>query len=730
MGNSETISPLPKDRVKQTNLKSSKEEKMEVGKKKRKLTSSAKLMLEEDAFGEEDLEVIEILEEPENNTDKNNENSVEPQTPTKRKRGRPKKGENPKKPVELTPRRSGRRQELEKKREEEEKIERELELIAQERRRKLREAELEREKEEERERKLALEAHNAKLIEEGLEPIPIPSESPSSSPKKLAVSPKKPQTPKKRKHVDLLGSPSPRKSPAERRSRVGRPSKQENITKQVVSIFQMDDIEIFPERKTPVAEKKKSETKTASVNSPISLNFENKGQSSFVKTPTISGIRRHIPEQSELDMSEAKKFTPFPVPEIDEEGNLTDPNFVKTHLSDVAVSFDPNARLTDERAFFLEGSEGYFEQHSLRFRASTNSLAANAPPLTYEEFIPMITLGQLLHKDEKDAVKKYQKDLFHQWCFELSQGYNLNFFGVGSKSNMIMEFIEEYFLDWYSDTVQDDTNLPGVMIINGYNPSTKLKSVIHDIVSVVVSDEDKAKANFRMPKHVSEVFPFLMSYLKKNISHSKKNNIIKPRLVLVIHNIDGDSFRDERSQNFLSQLASLPNVWLLVSTDNINLGLLWDLYRFKNFNFLWHDLTTYEAFGVEMSFKDVLSMGKSKKFVGIKGVKYVLASLTTNAKKLYKILLQMQLGKLEEMTASKAARTGLRASPKLGIELKAVYEKCVQEYIASNDINFKTMLGEFVEHKMCTRAKNLAGGDIVFVPFTYDEMEKIIEEEF
>ncbi|KAM9888735.1 hypothetical protein OXX79_012668 [Metschnikowia pulcherrima] len=293
-----------------------------------------------------------------------------------------------------------------------------------------------------------------------------------------------------------------------------------------------------------------------------------------------------------------------------------------------------------------------------------------------------------------------------------------------------MKFIEGFFVDWYSETIMDDEQIPGVMVINGYNPSTKLKRVIHDIVSVVVSEEEKTDKTFRMPKHVSEALPFLMSFLKKKVCQSKKNDIVKPRLILVVHNIDGEAFRDERSQNFLSQLASLPNVWLIVSTDNINVGLLWDLYRFKNFNFIWHELTTYEPYGVEMSFKDVLSMGKSKKFVGSKGAKYVLASLTTNARDLYKTLLKLQMQKLEEMVTSKATRVGLRANAKLSLKLKSFYDKCVQEYIVSNEINFNTLLREFVEHKMCSLARNLAGQDIVFVPFTYDEMEKLMQEEF
>lgn len=621
-----------------------------------------------------------------------------PQTPTKRRRGRPKKGEEVNKITDMLPkRRSDRRLEQEKR-------ERELEL------------ERQKQEELERQRMAELEAAEAAILAETGEMedlLDAGFESATESPKKqakIAV----PRTPTKKKARSKPATPL-----SERRTKKGRPSKQENVTKQVSSIFQMDK-EIFTENTEEVKPKR--------TESPIALNFDNQGASSFSRVPTISGVKSTA-RPAHTDKADFEKFIPLPIPNVDENGEISDAHYISEHLSDVSIQFDASSRLTDERAFFLEGSEGYFEQHSLRFRPSASSLASNAPPLEYEEFIPMTKLGEFVHHGEKQAIRELQRQLYHQFCFEISQGYSLNFYGVGSKTNFLMDFVEEYLLDWYEDTIQDDEEVPSIMVINGYNPGTKLKTVIHDIVSLVVTEEDRREHNLRMPKHVSEALPFLISFLKKESVPSSKNGIIKPKLILVIHSIDGEAFRDERSQNYLSQLASLETVWLVTSTDNVNASLLWDLYRYKNFNFLWHDATSYAPYSVEMSFKDVLSIGRSKKFVGSKGAKYVLTSLTLNAKNLYKNILEMQLAKLAEHSKT-GGRTGLRANVKLALEARAVYEKCVDQYIVSNELNFNTMLGEYVEHKMCVHTKNAAGTEIIYVPFTYDEMEKLLAEEF
>ncbi|QEL61606.1 hypothetical protein CJJ09_003754 [Candidozyma auris] len=519
-------------------------------------------------------------------------------------------------------------------------------------------------------------------------------------PKRKVSTPRKPRAPARSE------SPTPSKAAKlERRTKKGRP--------------------IFQDRSnsakgTPVEEPKAKPS--------ISLNFDNTGDSSFSYIPQISGLSKK--PQPNAEVTPIQQFEPLPVPELNRDGTIKDKSYIEKYFPNADIDLNFPGRLVDERAYFLEGSEGYFEQHNLRFRPSSSALSSRAPELEYDEFLPMVKLGSLIHKNELEALRSLHKNLYHQYCFELSQGYNLNFYGIGSKSEFVLDFVNNYLLDWYEQVLQEDDEYPVVMVANGYNPATKLKPVIYDIASAIITPEVRKQKNIKMPKHMSEAFPFLVTYMKKQVVRHQENGLVKPRLILVVHNIDGEAFRDERSQNILSQLASLPDVWLITSVDNVNASLLWDLYRFKNFNFLWHEATTYTPYSVELSFKDVLGLGRSKKFVGSKGAKYVLTSLSSNAQNLYRVLSEMQLKVLEDAAASKSGRTGLRGSIKLGVEFKKLYEQCLMEYVTSNEMNFRSILGEYVEHKMCSLTKNASGKEIVFIPYAYDEIALILRDHF
>lgn len=533
------------------------------------------------------------------------------------------------------------------------------------------------------------------------------------------------QSPEKKQEVKAV-TPSPRKVGRPRtreikeKRRVGRPSKADEVIGKVKSIFQMDDDRFFQESKSPKkAEARKSPEKESQVN------FDNTGESTYFSIPIVSGIKDKEPVKQEETLE--AKFTPLPIPQLDANGNIADEEYIQKYFPTTDLLSKSSGKLTDERAFFLEGSEGYFEQHNTRVKSSVNSLSQLAPKLEYEEFIPFVKLGEEILGPERTKLNELHKSLYHQWCFELSQGFNLNFFGVGSKIDIIEDFIENYFPDWF-ETVFDE-QYPQMLVVNGYNPSTKLKKIVIDIAAALIPNILKRGHSLKFPKHISEAVPFLIDYLTKH-RNLPENHIMRPKIVLAIHNIDGESLRDEKTQNLLSQLCSLPEVWLVSSVDNFNVSLLWDLSRLKNYNFIWHDLTTYKPYSVELSFKDVLSMGKSKKFVGNKGAKYVLSSLTNNARNLYKILLQKQVETMKEAAVTKAGRAGLKGNIKLAVPFKEVHNACLEQFVTSNEISFRTILGEFIEHKMGTLTKDEAGTEMLFVPFTFDEVEQILKEEF
>lgn len=519
------------------------------------------------------------------------------------------------------------------------------------------------------------------------------------------------ESPTKRK----VGRPRTREIKAKRR--VGRPSKADEVIGKVKSIFQMDDDSFFQDNKSPKKLLEKSPEKE------VLVNFDNTGESTYFAVPIVSGIEETETVQNAESVED--KFTPLPIPQLTADGNIADPEYLKRYFPHTDLEAKTKGKLSDEKAFFLDGSEGYFEQHNTRVKSSVNSLSQLAPKLEYDEFIPFVKLGEQILGLERTKLNQLHKSLYHQWCFELSQGFNINFFGVGSKIDIMMDFIENYFPDWFEDIF--DEEFPAILVVNGYNPSTKLKQIVIDIAGALIPEILKRGSQVKFPKHISEAVPFLIDYITKHRQPPEKH-ITRPKIVIVIHNIDGESLRVEKLQNLLSQVCALPEVWLISSVDNFNVSLLWDLSRLKNYNFIWHDLTTYKPYNVELSFKDVLSMGKSKKFVGNKGARYVLSSLTNNARNLYKILLQMQAETMKVAAVTKAGRAGLKGNIKLAVSFKDLHNACLEKFVTSNEISFRTILGEFIEHKMCTLTKDEAGTEMLFVPFTFDEVEQLLKE--
>lgn len=501
-------------------------------------------------------------------------------------------------------------------------------------------------------------------------------------------------------------SPTRRSVNGEKKPKIGRRTKAELVSGTVRSIFdeKLPDLSV----KSFVVPKTMSD---------FEKNVYKKTNES-IRIPTISGVVK----VKNLDAEPLKETKAFPLPKVDKNGNIDDEAFLQKYFQGKKLDMEQTGTIADSRAVFMEGADGYFEQHSIRGKVNHNSLAQNALSIEYDQFNKYTAISQSILHEPKEKLHNLHRFLYNQWCFELSQGYNLNFFGIGSKIKIMREFVENYFMDWYYQVYREEVN---VIVINGFNPNLKFKNVFSDIVECFFTKDKRREEKINIPSLANEAGPFL-----KQLLDDWRDKVKFKKLLLLIHNIDGDAMRDDKVQNILAQLATIPEIWIASSVDHLNAPLIWDLYRMKSFNFLWHDLTTYDNYEAELKFKDVLAMGRSKKFVGDKGAKFVLSSLTLNARKLYKVLLDLQLESLKEKMKGKSNRSNIKGNLKFGIDFKTLYNACLEDFITSNEINFRTVLREFVEHKMCSLANDETGAEKVFIPFNVDEMEKLSAEEF
>lgn len=419
--------------------------------------------------------------------------------------------------------------------------------------------------------------------------------------------------------------------------------------------------------------------------------------------PIVSGIQINVPQIA------STKFLPLPVPKII-DGKI--PNeYIKEHLPDIEWDTLPNNEAADDRVYFVDGTAGFFEQTSNRDRHSVMLLSSLGIELSRQEFLSNIEFLQQFKQNEKRQLRQLYATLHQQWSFELSQGFNLCFYGLGSKTEILNDYVRCYLANWIQGIYQ--TDYPKLVVINGYNPAFKVKDIFNIIVQTLLPGE----AVFS--KNIADAIPYVIKQVDKTATTSV------PKLVLVVHGIDAEPMRDERVQTQLSQLASIPQIMFLCSVENVNYPLLWDLYKVENLNLIFHDLTTYEPYYVETQYKDPINLGKTKRTQSSRGAKFVLSALTANSKKMYKILLELQLQRIHD-TNPRTNHEMSRGSLRTSVSFKAYHQECVQQFITANDISFRTMLNEFVEHNMCNLTKDDAGLERVYVGYTVEEMKRLI----
>ncbi|ANB11412.1 origin recognition complex subunit 2 [Sugiyamaella lignohabitans] len=366
---------------------------------------------------------------------------------------------------------------------------------------------------------------------------------------------------------------------------------------------------------------------------------------------------------------------------------------------------DEEAGRGPQTALFIEGPEGYFDQHKLREKISTTPFS-RAPRIEYQEFVDSVRESTAIHEDARAYLSTLYRAMFPQWRFELMQNFSILFYGVGSKRNLIMDFV----------CTSIDPEIP-VLVANGYNPATTLKEILNTAVTVLVKDE-AIRSSF--PRQPTELVEALLTHLAK--PETDQSN----QLLIVVHNLDGEALRADRWQAILARLVSAKQISLVASVDHIHAPILFDAARLSQYNFLWHDLTTFELYLTETSFEDPLALGSDRSAVSSKGAKFVLSSLTNNARRLYQELICYQIAVMSEVLAPDDVNTSGTAQH--GIEFKELYKQCAEQLIVSNELNFRTMLSEFFDHKMAARTKDQTGQEIIYVPFTKDAIEGILEE--
>jgi len=227
-----------------------------------------------------------------------------------------------------------------------------------------------------------------------------------------------------------------------------------------------------------------------------------------------------------------------------------------------------------------------------------------------------------------------------------------------------------------------------------------------------------------MPADPAEHCQALQAIFQNESVSREMRALVPEELFIIVHSIDGLALRNTTAQLVLARLASIPQIRMLASIDHVNAPLLWNHIMVGQFNWIWHDTTTFDPYICEGEANFALkSFGKTEVQSGHKSVRYVLSSVPLNSKRIFKLLATTQLQKIKEMKELGKVTARMKAIP-LG-EFSVV---CEQNLLAGGRDALKGHLREFLDHKIIKKTGS-AGEEMIFIDMSEKELLALIEGE-
>ncbi|KAL4792339.1 origin recognition complex subunit 2-domain-containing protein [Aspergillus venezuelensis] len=365
----------------------------------------------------------------------------------------------------------------------------------------------------------------------------------------------------------------------------------------------------------------------------------------------------------------------------------------------------------------LPAHERYFFQNRAGPPRTSNNNLNKVNLLTHEEYFEKHAQYQDPCKRESAFLNDLHRRSFPQWDFEFSQGFNICLYGYGSKRRLTHSFA-----DWLYR--KHSSSPPSVVIVNGHSPNISIRSIFAMIVTAILGADIPSK----MGAQPVEVLELLQSTLRLRPDQ-------KP-ITVIINSIDAPSLRRATNQGLLARLAATPKIQLLATADTPNFLLMWDISLRDQLNFAFHDCTTFTPFDAEFDVVEEVHnlLGRKGRRVGGKeGVEFVLKSLPENAQNLYRLLITELLSMVDEYNNGEDDIDGAdglvdNSKDDTGIEFRTLYQKASEEFIASSEMMFRTLLKEFHDHQMITSRMDGSGMEILSVPLSRNEMEGVLED--
>ncbi|KDQ60140.1 hypothetical protein JAAARDRAFT_67768 [Jaapia argillacea MUCL 33604] len=410
--------------------------------------------------------------------------------------------------------------------------------------------------------------------------------------------------------------------------------------------------------------------------------------------------------------------------------------------------------------------DAYFIQSSKPSKTSNNVFSSLLPPLSADEYATAIASSSSdPHLSER--IKKLEEShssLFPRYLIELLEGFGLLFYGYGSKRSVLNKFATTFC-----------AKKGHVVVVNAFQPSFALRDLLSSVENVpgVTSLPLPSSSVETQARRIYDFF----------LAPSDPSAATPAPLFLIIHNIDSPALRTSKARSCLSLLASHPRTHIAASIDHINAPLMWsssDLFAYppssasprsvpylgasgdskRSSTWLWHDLTTLAPYTFETAFSNrssisgattlnstssrqtndisSLAMGTAAGAITESAAQHILASVTEKAKKLFALLARMQLAAIEELSAplpetnSKAPQAAAAYQQndmsQFATSYSTLFTTSRDNFIATNDTAFKSLLGEFRDHGLVLFA-GLGGGagEVLWIPMRKERLVRIVD---
>ncbi|XP_065526109.1 hyccin 2 isoform X2 [Lathamus discolor] len=333
--------------------------------------------------------------------------------------------------------------------------------------------------------------------------------------------------------------------------------------------------------------------------------------------------------------------------------------------------------------------EEYFEAHSSsKVLTSDRTLQKlRRRRLSQQTLHDLLKKAPPAYAAEIKELNQLHESLFSKWMLQLHLGFNIVLYGLGSKRDLLEKF--------RTSLLQDSVHL----VVNGYFPSITVRSILNSITEEVLDHI----GTFRSPL---DQLDFIIERFKEDSSLE---------LYVLIHNLDSQMLRGERSQQILAQLSSMPSIYLIASVDHINAPLMWDQAKLSLYNWLWYETTTFSPYVEETSYENSLLVQQSGS-LALSSLTHVLRSLTLNARGIFRLLAQYQLENKDNPSYP-------------GLSFQDFYQQCREAFLVNSDLTLRAQLTEFRDHKLIRTKRGADGVEYLLIPVDDSTLTDFLEKE-